>query len=42
MKIDLLKTMVTWMLRAVDPLPLPGGDYKQKKLEHNYWTDPGR
>jgi arylsulfatase A-like enzyme len=38
-KIDLLKTMVTWMLRSVDPLPLPGGDYKQKKLEHNYWTE---
>jgi arylsulfatase A-like enzyme len=38
-KTEMLECLVKWMLRAVDPLPLPGGDYKQKKLPHNYWTE---
>lgn len=37
-KTEMLECLVNWMLKAVDPLPLPGGDYKQKKLPHNYWT----
>lgn len=36
-KTKMLECLVNWMIKAVDPLPLPGGDYKQKKLPHNYW-----
>lgn len=38
-KTEMLECLVNWMLKAVDPLPLPGGDYKQKKLPHNFWTE---
>ncbi len=34
---ELLIDLLTWSLRAADPLPLPGGDYERKPQPHNYW-----
>jgi len=38
-KTEMLECLVNWMLKAVDPLPLSGDDYKQKKLPHNFWNE---
>jgi arylsulfatase A-like enzyme len=38
-KTGMLETMVNWMLKSEDPLPLPGSNYKEKRLPHNYWTE---
>lgn len=35
----LIEELLTWTLRAQDPLPLPGGIYERKSHPRNYWTE---
>jgi len=38
---ELVETLLTRMLRAQDPLPLPGGSYERKNHPRNYWIETG-
>ena len=37
-QMEMLEELMTWMLRAQDPLPLPKWRYVIKKDPRNYWT----